>query len=166
MLTEFYDDKAGPTYAPNQPIWTIDEKTGSKVWGTVTEVGEETILVQWSDLPDPSEYERQKVELIGDQFYEDKRDSQRLVIPRNNGLLLQVKDFEEKIIAWYNKNCSLTGYNSYVRITERGKWAVDFTIDYPMMPGVKREYILTEEDFLQATTNTPLTEPVGDKKRI
>lgn len=149
MLTDYYDDKVGPTYAPNQPIWTFDDD-GKKVDGMVMEVGEETILVQWADLPDPSEYERQKVELIGDQFYEDKRDSQRLVIPRNNGLLLQVKDFEEKIIAWYKQYHYLQGRNYSVQVTEKGRWAVSYINDYPMQRGVSQQYILTEKDFQAA----------------
>lgn len=147
MLTDIYDDKTGAIYATGQPIWTVDEKTDSKVWGEVTEVGEETITVQWRDLEDPIEYERQKVELVGEQFYEDKRKSERLVIPKNNRLLLQVKDFEEKIMAWHKKNCVVNGYNCSARVTDKGRWAVSFTVDYPMMPGVSREYILTEEDF-------------------
>lgn len=162
MPTDYIDNKTGPTYAPNQPIWTIDKNSGKKIDGTVLEVGDDSILVQWQDFEDPTEYERQQVELIGDQFYEDKRESGQLVIPRNNRLLLQVKDYEEKIIKWYKNNCNLTGYNCAVFVTEKGKWAVRFTVDYPMMPGVSREYILSEEDFVAAMQSKPSHTPSAE----
>ena len=73
MLTEFYDDKTGPLYSVGQEVWTIDEQTGDKVFGKVTEVGEETIVVQWEDLKDDTEYERQNIELDGDRLYEKER---------------------------------------------------------------------------------------------
>lgn len=39
--------------------------------GVVTEIGDESFVVQWEDLEDPTEYEWQKVEIKGLQIIEN-----------------------------------------------------------------------------------------------
>lgn len=41
------------------------------VTGIVTEGGDESFVVQWEDLPDPTEYEFSKIEIIGNQIFEN-----------------------------------------------------------------------------------------------
>lgn len=69
MATDLTDSKMGPKYEIGQSIRTYDH-SAKIVNGTITEVGEETICVQWEDLIDDTEYERSKIEIKGDFFYE------------------------------------------------------------------------------------------------
>lgn len=69
-MTNYQDSKTGPTYSVEQRIRTKDEQTKEWVWGTVKEVGDETILVKWDDIKDPTEYNISEVELQGDIFFE------------------------------------------------------------------------------------------------
>jgi hypothetical protein len=65
----------------------------------------------------------------------------------------QVERIENQLIEW----CKNTKYNqgdSYnVRITKKGLWAVSYSNDYPMQHGKGKEFILTQEEFIEATSN-------------
>lgn len=71
-------------------------------------------------------------------------------IPYSKSLLRQVDDIENKILNWYKKKYYSQGDNYYIRITNKGKWAVGYSNDYPLQHGSGKEHILSEEDFLEA----------------
>jgi hypothetical protein len=73
------------------------------------------------------------------------------VLPRTEFLLHQIKKFEDLIINWYKENKYNQGDSYHVRITNKGRWAVGHSNDYPMQHGGGSEYILTEEDFQEIT---------------
>ena len=41
--------------------------------GIVTEVGDESFVIQWGDLTEDTEYEWQKVSIVGNLIYDPKR---------------------------------------------------------------------------------------------
>lgn len=69
----------------------------------------------------------------------------------SNYLINHVNEIEAKLIEWCKKEKYSQGDGYSVRITKKGKWAVSYSNDYPMQHGGGQEYILTEEEFLQAT---------------
>lgn len=73
-------------------------------------------------------------------------------LPRTEFLLHDIKRIEGKIINWYKKNHYSQGDSYSVRVTKKGKWAVSYSNDYPMQHGGGQEYVLSEEDFINATT--------------
>lgn len=76
--------------------------------------------------------------------------STEFTLPYSERLLKQAKSIEIKIIDWYEKN-HYAGADSYsVRITNKGKWEVSYSNDYPMQHGGGRSLILSEEDFYNA----------------
>lgn len=62
----------------------------------------------------------------------------------------QAKEIEQKIILWCKEKHYSSGNSYDVRITAKGKWAVKYSNDYPMQHGDGKEFILTEDDFLEA----------------
>jgi hypothetical protein len=70
MLTDYLDDKKGPKFEVGQHIKTYDADEEKVVNGIVTEVGDETITVQWDDLTDDTEYEIAKISMKGEFLYE------------------------------------------------------------------------------------------------
>lgn len=70
MATDYLDSKMGPKYIVGQLVNIYDKDDGKLVDGIITEVGEETIEIKWSDLPDPTEYERKNISLKGDTIIE------------------------------------------------------------------------------------------------
>lgn len=74
-------------------------------------------------------------------------------LPRTEFLLHDIKRIEGKIINWYKKNHYSQGDSYSVRVTKKGKWAVSYSNDYPMQHGGGQEYVLSEEDFINATTH-------------
>lgn len=57
-----YYEKSPAKFAVGETVFVNDG--GQWVEGEVLEVGDETILVQWQDLPDPTEYEAKEWETI------------------------------------------------------------------------------------------------------
>jgi hypothetical protein len=66
----------------------------------------------------------------------------------------QIEVIENQLIEWC-KNTKYSQGDSYiVRITRKGLWAVSYSNDYPMQHGNGMEYILTQEEFVEATKKT------------
>jgi hypothetical protein len=72
------------------------------------------------------------------------------ILPRCEFLLHSVKKIEENIIKWYKLNKYSQGDSYSVRITNKGKWEVRYSNDYPMQHGYGESYILTDTDFIEA----------------
>lgn len=72
-------------------------------------------------------------------------------LPRTEFLLRQAQKIESQILTWV-KNKFPHADDYHVRITKKGKWAVKCTNDYPMQHGSGEDYVLSEQDFLEATT--------------
>jgi hypothetical protein len=85
----------------------------------------------------------------GGQEYYDWNGAGRFYIPRCQFLLHRTKKIEEKLIKWCKEKKYSQGDSYSVRITNKGKWAVGYSSDYPMQYGDGREYFLTEEEFLE-----------------
>lgn len=71
-------------------------------------------------------------------------------LPRTEFLLHQVKQIELKLIKWCKETKYSQGDSYSVRVTNKGKWEVSYSNDYPMQHGDGKSYILTEEEFLTA----------------
>lgn len=71
-------------------------------------------------------------------------------LPRTEFLLRDTKEKEAQIIEWYKKKHYSQGDDYSVRITNKGKWAVSYSNDYPLQHGEGKEYILNESDFQEA----------------
>lgn len=67
-MATFYE-KCGPTYSVNMQVRTFDKDKNKFINGTVTEVCDELIVVQWEDLNEDTEYEIQKITLEGDILF-------------------------------------------------------------------------------------------------
>ena len=74
-------------------------------------------------------------------------------LPRTEFLLHAVKKIEKQLIKWCKENKYSQGDSYSVRVTKKGKWEVSYSNDYPMQHGDGKSYILTEEEFLLATSN-------------
>ena len=74
----------------------------------------------------------------------------KLNIPRDEFLLHQTKEIELKLIKWCKENKYSQGDDYCVRITRKGKWAVSYSNDYPLQHGQGEEFILNEDEFLEA----------------
>ena len=66
----------------------------------------------------------------------------------------RIDEIEKRLIEWCKKNKYSQGDSYSVRITNKGKWAVSYINDYPMQHGSGQEFILSEEDFINATKTT------------
>jgi hypothetical protein len=66
MLTSHLDDKKGPKFEVGQHIKVYDTDEECVVNGEILEVGDETILVKWEDLTEPTEYEIAKISMHGE----------------------------------------------------------------------------------------------------
>lgn len=65
-------------------------------------------------------------------------------------LLHKAKTVEAKLLEWYRENKYSQGDSYSVRITNRGRWEVSYSNDYPMQHGHGSSHVLTEEEFAQA----------------
>jgi hypothetical protein len=74
-----------------------------------------------------------------------------LNLPRTEFLLHYVKKIEAQLIDWCKRKKYSQGDSYSVWITKEGKWKVSYSNDYPMQHGSGKEYILTEEEFKEAT---------------
>lgn len=63
----------------------------------------------------------------------------------------QVEEIEKQLIEWCKKTKYSQGDSYSVRITRKGLWEVSYSNDYPMQHGNGRRYILTQEEFIEAT---------------
>lgn len=72
-------------------------------------------------------------------------------LPRDEFLLRQVRKIEEQLIQWCKDNKYSQGDDYSVRVTTNGKWAVSYSNDYPLQHGSGQEFVLTEEEFKEAT---------------
>lgn len=59
------------------------------------------------------------------------------------------KNIEAKLIAWCKQKYS-QGDSYNVRVTNKGKWCVSYSNDYPMQHGNGEEFVLIEQDFIDA----------------
>lgn len=71
-------------------------------------------------------------------------------LPRCEWLLKWVKQVEANLIEWYKQNKYKQGDGYYCRITNKGKWEVYHTNDYPMQHGSGSSHIFNEQEFLDA----------------
>ena len=71
-------------------------------------------------------------------------------LPRCEFLLHQTKTIEDKLVEWFKENKYSQGDSYSVRITNKGKWEVSYSNDYPMQHGSGKSHILTEEEFMKA----------------
>lgn len=75
-------EKTGPLYSVGESIKTFDKTKEQWINGEITEVGDESIQVQWNDLEDPTDYNKSDVSRTGDVFFEslhEKEYAQQLV---------------------------------------------------------------------------------------
>lgn len=63
-------------------------------YGEVTEVGDESFVVQWEDLDDPTEYEWSGVDIVGNRIYDPKR---------KNGLDTEIENCLGYALRFWNK---------------------------------------------------------------
>lgn len=64
---------------------------------------------------------------------------------------LRMREIKMKLIAWCKENKYSQGDTYSAGITSKGKWAVSYSNDYPLQHGFGKVFILTEEEFKQAT---------------
>ncbi len=68
-----YEKKVLPL-AVGDLVTHYDDGTGGypekRAYGTVTEIGDESFVVQWEDLKEETEYEWQKVTIKGGQIFD------------------------------------------------------------------------------------------------
>jgi hypothetical protein len=76
--------------------------------------------------------------------------SNQFELPRTEFFLIQCKNIELKLIEWYKNKHYSQGDDYSVRITNKGKFEVSYSNDYPMQHGSGKRYILTENDFTEA----------------
>ena len=76
--------------------------------------------------------------------------SNEYILPRCEWLLHQVKGIEPKLIKWYYDNKYNQGDSYSVTITNKGKWKVSHSNDYPMQHGNGSSHIFSDEDFATA----------------
>lgn len=50
-----------------------DGRPEKLVYGVVTEIGDESFQIQWEDFEDPTDYEWQKVEIMGQHIWDKSR---------------------------------------------------------------------------------------------
>ncbi len=72
-------------------------------------------------------------------------------LPRTEFLLIRCKKIEIALIEWCKEKKYSQGDDYYVGINKQGKWFVGYTNDYPLQHGEGKEYILTEQEFKEAT---------------
>ena len=72
------------------------------------------------------------------------------ILPRTEFLLHNVKKIQENLLSWYKKNKYSQGDDYYVRVTNKGKWEVGYSNDYPMQHGNGGKHIFSEEEFAEA----------------
>ncbi len=73
-------------------------------------------------------------------------------LPRTEFLLHHVKKIEKQLIEWCKTNKYSQGDSYSVRITKKGKWEVSYSNDYPIQHGEGKSFILSDEEFLLATS--------------
>lgn len=62
-MTNLSDSKTGQKYEVGMPVKIYDSEEGKIINGIITEVGDETICIQWEDLKDDTEYEISQITL-------------------------------------------------------------------------------------------------------
>lgn len=77
----------------------------------------------------------------------------KFTLPRCEFLLHSVKKIEDQLIAWCKDKKYSQGDDYSVGITAKGKWKVSYSNDCPLQHGTGEVYILTDEEFIFATTH-------------
>ena len=71
-------------------------------------------------------------------------------LENSQAIISKVLSIEAKLIKWCQEKKYSQGDYYSVRITNNGKWAVRYHNDEPKKFGKGKEYILTQEEFLEA----------------
>lgn len=73
-MTNIEDSKTNDKYSVGMDVYYFEkiEQGCQNIHGVVVEMGEETIVVQWDDLKEETEYRRDEIELDGEQLSEIK----------------------------------------------------------------------------------------------
>jgi len=71
-------------------------------------------------------------------------------LENSQAIISKVLSIEAKLIKWCQEKKYSQGDYYSVRITNNGKWAVRYHNDEPKKFGKGREYILTQEEFMEA----------------
>lgn len=118
------------------------------------EVAENLGFPDWAEM-ESSYFSRQKIETAIQYMQESNDEVAELYAKYSREeeayKFKHFKEIESKLISWCKNTHYSQGDGYSVRVTKKGKWAVRYTNDYPMQHGGGREFILTEQEFEEAT---------------